>query len=233
MMTINDQIKDEKLLYNINREAAKKPSLSSGKLHKYEYLTGEDILPSNQQQIIEQIKFTYSPLGKTFDKQIKTIEDQGKKQVDALNTLKSDNKITIKKYTYDPNDTPFISKQKEIFNKLVDERLEKITDLDKKVNRDDLIYRYKGRLTDTIFDEFDNALGIINKIRDGKKDLAKVRNNQQDFKLYLGEIKKGAKKSKEQKNTIHNIEMLYKARYEAIKFYDDYSHQSKCFKDCP
>ena len=54
-----------------------------------------------------------------------------KKQVDALNTLKSDNKI-IKKYTYDLNDIPFISKQKETFNKLVDERLEKITDLDKK-----------------------------------------------------------------------------------------------------
>ena len=40
--------------------------LSSGKIHKYEYLTGEDILPSNQQQIIEQAKFTYSPLGKAF-----------------------------------------------------------------------------------------------------------------------------------------------------------------------
>ena len=85
-----------------------------------------NILPSNQQQTIEQTKFTYSPLGKAFDKQIKTIEDQGKKQVDTLNTLKSDDKITIKKYKYDPNDTPFISKQKEIFNKLVDERLEKI-----------------------------------------------------------------------------------------------------------
>ena len=48
----------------------------SGKLHKYEYLTGEDIFPSNQQQIIEQTKFTYFPLGKAFDKQIKTIEDQ-------------------------------------------------------------------------------------------------------------------------------------------------------------
>ena len=94
-MTINDQIKDEKLQYNINREAAKISALASGKLHKYEYLTGEDILPSTQQQIIEQTKFTYSPLGKAFDKQIKTIEDQGKKQVDALNTLKSDNK-TIK-----------------------------------------------------------------------------------------------------------------------------------------
>ena len=66
--------------------------MSSGKLHKYEYLTGEDILPSTQQQIIEQTKFTYSLLGKAFDKQIKTLEGQGKKQVDALNTLNSDNK---------------------------------------------------------------------------------------------------------------------------------------------
>ena len=79
MMTINDQIKDEKLQYDINREAAKISALSSGKLHKYEYLNGEDILPSNQQQILEQTKFTYSPLGKAFHKQIKTIEDQAKK----------------------------------------------------------------------------------------------------------------------------------------------------------
>ena len=53
-MTINDQIRDEKLKYDINRETAKISAWSSGKIHKYEYLTGEDILPSNQQQIIEQ-----------------------------------------------------------------------------------------------------------------------------------------------------------------------------------
>ena len=53
-MTINDQIKDEKLQYDINKEAAKISALSSGKIYKYEYLTGEDIIPSNQQQIIEQ-----------------------------------------------------------------------------------------------------------------------------------------------------------------------------------
>ena len=70
MMAINDQIKNEKLQYDINREGAKISALSSGKLHKYEYLTGENILPSNQQQIIEQTKFTYSALGKAFDKQI-------------------------------------------------------------------------------------------------------------------------------------------------------------------
>ena len=83
-MTIEDQIKDEKLQYDINREAAKISALSSGKIDKYEYLTGEEILPSNQQQIIQQAKFTYSPLGKAFKKQIKTIEDQGEKQVKAV-----------------------------------------------------------------------------------------------------------------------------------------------------
>ena len=83
-MTIEDQIKDEKLKYDINREAAKLSALSSGKIDKYEYLTREEILPPNQQQIIQQAKFTYSPLGKAFKKQIKTIEDQGEKQVKAI-----------------------------------------------------------------------------------------------------------------------------------------------------
>ena len=87
-MTIKDQIKDDKLKYDINREAAKISALSSGKIDKYEYLTGNEILPSNQQQIIEQAKFTYSPLGKAFEKQTKTIKDRGEKQVNALQTLK-------------------------------------------------------------------------------------------------------------------------------------------------
>ena len=82
-MTIEDQIKDEKLQYDINRKAAKISVLSSGKIDKYEYLTGEEILPSNQ-QIIEEAKFTYSPLGRAFEKQTKTIEDQGEKQIKAI-----------------------------------------------------------------------------------------------------------------------------------------------------
>ena len=83
-MTINGQIRDEKLQYGINRKAAEISALSSGKIDKYEYLTGNKILPSNQQQIIEHAKFTYSPLGKAFEKQIKTIENQGEKQIEAL-----------------------------------------------------------------------------------------------------------------------------------------------------
>ena len=88
-MTIEDQIKDEKLQYDISREAAKISTLSSGKIDKYKYLTDEEILPSNQQQKIQQAKFNYSPLGKAFEKQTKTFEDQGKKQVDALNVDKA------------------------------------------------------------------------------------------------------------------------------------------------
>ena len=64
---------------NINREAAKISALSSCKINKHEYLAGEEILPSNQKQIIEQAKFTYSPLGKAFEKETKTIEALRKK----------------------------------------------------------------------------------------------------------------------------------------------------------
>ena len=80
----------------------------SGKIHKYEYLTGEDMLPSNQHQLIEQVRFTYSPLGKAFEKKIKTIEDQTKKQIKAIQDQRQV-KI-IKKYSYDSEDTLFISK---------------------------------------------------------------------------------------------------------------------------
>ena len=138
--------------------------------------------------MIEQAKFTHSSLRKAFEKQIKTMEDQGEKQIKAIQDqgqLK-----TIKQNDY-AEDTPFISKQKEIFNELVDERLEKITNLDKKVNSDDLIYRYKGNIADVNFNQCDNALDIIDKIRDGELDLANVKNNEEKFKSYLGEIKKG------------------------------------------
>ena len=84
-MTIDDKITDEELQYDINREAAKISALLSGKIDKYEYLTGEEILTSNRMQIIELAKFAYSPLRKTFEK-------QGKKQVDAIKSLDLSNK---------------------------------------------------------------------------------------------------------------------------------------------
>ena len=83
-MSIQDQIRDEKLQYDINREDEKISAILSGKIDKYQYLTGEEILPSNQQKIIEKVKFIYSKLREAFEKQTKRIKDQGKKQEDTL-----------------------------------------------------------------------------------------------------------------------------------------------------
>ena len=77
-MRIDNKNKNKNLQYDINREAAKTSAWSLGKIDKYEYFTGKEILPSCQRQIIEQAKFAYSPLGKVF--QNKTIKDQGEKQ---------------------------------------------------------------------------------------------------------------------------------------------------------
>ena len=86
MAIIDDKIRGEKLQYNINKEAAKISTLSSGKINKCEYVTGEEILPYNQKQIIDQAKFAYSPLGKAFGKQTE-------KQVDATKSLDTSNKL--------------------------------------------------------------------------------------------------------------------------------------------
>ena len=131
-MTINDQIRDEKLQYNMKSESAKTSALSSGKIDRYEYLTGEEILPSNQQKIIEQAKFTYSPLGKAFEKQIKTIEDQGQKQVEALNTFKSDNeKLTIED----------VIPKSALNNDEAIKELDKIKEIEETIDREKLVYR--------------------------------------------------------------------------------------------
>ena len=73
---------------------------------------------------------------KAFENQIKTTEDQGKRQIKAIQD--QGQVKTVKKYSYDDEDTPFISKQKEIFNELVKNK--KLTDLDKGINSNDLIY---------------------------------------------------------------------------------------------
>ena len=151
-MTINDQIRDEKLRYDINREAAKISALSSGKIHKYEYLTGEDILPSNQQQIIEQARFTYSPLGKAFEKQIKTIEGQCKKQMDALENLKP--KEQTKPIEDKSNNQP---KATAIFNELINKRKELMSELYNRVDYNNLKFEYVGPDKDVSFYDYMNS----------------------------------------------------------------------------
>ena len=69
-------------------------TLSSNQIDKYGYHTGEEILPFYQKQIIEEVKFTYSSLGKAFEKQRKAIEDQEEKQIKSI----ENNEKTTSKY---------------------------------------------------------------------------------------------------------------------------------------
>ena len=128
-MTIEDQIRDDKLQYDINRETPKISALSSGKIDKYEYLTGEEILPSNQQQIIEQAKFTCSPLGKPFEKQTNTIKDQGEKQIKAMRDSKE--QLVNINNDDDYKNKLFLSRERETFKNIYNKRLDKIEELSK------------------------------------------------------------------------------------------------------
>ena len=187
-MTINDQIRDEKLQYDINREAAKISALSTGKIHKYEYLTGKDILPSNQQQIIEQAKFTYSPLGKAFEKQIKTIEDQGKKQVDALENLKP--KEETKPIEDKSNNQ---SKATIIFNDLISKRKKIMSELYDSIDYNNLQFEYIGATKDVSFYEHKDSKERFNAIRNNQIKFGEVRNKQKEFLNKLSNIKTGKK----------------------------------------
>ena len=188
-MKINDQIRYEKLQYDINRKAAKISALSSGEIHKYEYLTGEDILPSNQQQIIEQAKFTYSPLGKAFEKQIKTIEDQGKKQVDALNTLKSNNQLTIQD----------VIPKSALNNDEAKKKIDKIKKIEKNVDREKLIYEANEYTYS--FKIFQTIKTFGRDIHEGKILIEEANEYQTDLLAEIMNFRKNTKPRSQEKKT--------------------------------
>ena len=171
-MSLEDQIRDEKLQYDINREAAKISNLSSGKINKYEYLTGEEILPSNQQQIIDHAKFSYSPLGKAFEKQTKTIEDQRKKQIDVLADLKP-KEIKPRKTKPGEYSDYFINELAIIRNSF------------EPVNFYDLTYNFKDSSIPPVkLIEFKGPNAILKDIHDGNITLEDVENEQKKLRLH-------------------------------------------------
>ena len=211
-MTIDDQIKDEKLQYDVNREAAKISALSSGKFNKSEYLTGEEVLPSNKQQTIEQAKFEYSPSGKAFEKQVKTIEDQGKKQIEALENLK------LKEITQDKTKT--IEYNNYFINKLA-----KIRKSIEPVDFDNLTYYYKGSNEPINFSEYNGMINIFKSIHSGDKTLEDIEQEQNKIKKEINVIKHGnpKKRSEKQQETIDIIENLYKSRQEVVNMFNNYA----------
>ena len=202
-MTNEDQIKDEKLQYDINREAAKISALSSGKIDKYEYLTGEEILPSNQQQTIQQAKFNYSPLGKALEKQRKTIEDQGEKQVDALKTS----------YKKLPSIKDFVPTEK--FNPEIMNEIKRIEEIEKNVDRDKIVYKSTSKTYD--FRNFKTVRAYGNDIRNNVISLAMATLEQANLLArFYDFVKKTKPQDPEQKklksDVLDSVSALVKGR---------------------
>ena len=187
IITINDQIRDEKIQYDINREAAKISALSSGKIRKYEYLTGEDILPSNQQQIIEQAKFTYPPLGKAFEKQIKAIEDQGKKQIDALKPKEKTKSIEDKS-----NNQP---KSTIIFHEHINKRKGLMKEFYDSVDYNNLKFEYIDPTKDESFYENKDSKELFNAIKYNQINFDEAVKRQNELLKKISNVKIGKNKS--------------------------------------
>ena len=120
-----------------------------------------------KKNILEQAKFTYSPLGKAFERQIKTIEDQGKKQVEALKP--EDLKPEEQKATEDKFDDK-ISMQKETYNRLLGKRLNEIKEISKKMDFNYLTYYFKiSGVSPINFIKSKGPFSFFKEIRDGDK----------------------------------------------------------------
>ena len=158
-MTIEDQIKDEKLQYDINREAAKISALSSDKIDKYEYLTGEDKL--------------------------------------------------------------LLSKERKIFKDIYNKRLDKIEEINNKIDYNNLKYVVVGTGDEYDFNNLDDALTFLNNIKKGKISMNKAIEQQEKFYKYLNIIRIG-NKNENQKKVLANAYILFNGRNSAIKFIEDY-----------
>ena len=191
-MTINDQIRHQKLQYDINREAAKISSLSSGKIHKYEYLT--------------------YPLGKAFEKQIKTIEDQGKKQIDALERLKP--KKETKPIESKPNNQ---SRAAIIFNELISKRKGLMKELYDGGDYNNLKFDFIGPTKDVSFYEYKDSKELFSVIKDNKINYDYAVKRQNELLNKISTVKIG-KKTNNQKEVINNLENVYKSRESLLIF---------------
>ena len=160
--------------------------------------------------------FTYSPLGKAFEKQTKTIEDKGEKQIKAI----QDNRKQLISDDYYKNKL-LISKEREIFKNIYNKRL-KLEELNNKIDYDNLKYVVERSGDKYNFNKVEDPITLLNDIKKGKISLEEAKEQQKEYYNYLNTIRRGNKNAS-QKRTLANINIHYNARNCAIKFIEDYS----------
>ena len=179
--TFNDKIRANKAQYSLDRKVANISALSSGKFSKYEYLTGEELIPKLK---TVETSFEYFQLSQTFIKwleeeekeedkkhgllkKLKDIEYKNEGQLKTIQKQEDKQAETTEKYDYHTYNRLSISKQKEICNKSLDKRFEELVKLNKKADPN-LMYKYKGPTADKTFNKFNNAINFLDRISKSK-----------------------------------------------------------------
>ena len=146
------------------------------------------------QQIIEQAKFTYSPLGKAFEKQIKAIEDQGKKQVGVLENLKP-------KEETKPIENKSNNKLKAgiIFDSLINKRKGLMKELYGNVDYNNLKFEFVGSTKDVSFDEYRDSKELFNAIKDNQINFDDAAKRQNELLNKISNVKMGKKTDNKKK----------------------------------
>ena len=158
-------------------------------------------------------------MGKAFEKQIKTIGDQGKKQVEALKNLKDCKNQPANAYDYE--DELLISKERKIFINIFNKRLDKIKEMTEKINDNNLEYITKSTGKKTNFSKKDDPVTFLNKIKKYEIIMEEAKKSQNDFNYYPKKIFEG-NKTQEQMKTQENLNMLFNGRNDAITFIEGY-----------
>ena len=165
---------------------------------------------------MNKIKLTYSSLGKAFEKQIKTIEDQGEKEIKAI---QDNRKQLISNDDY--KNKLLISKEIKIFKDIYNKRLDKIEELNNKIDYNYIKYVVEKSGEKYRFNKIKDPITFLNNNKEGKISIQEAKDQQKNYYNYLNTIRKG-NKSANQKRTLANINILFNARNNAIKFYEDY-----------
>ena len=172
-------------------------------------------MPSNQQKLIEKAKFTYSTLIKAFEKQTKTVEDQGKKQVDSLKPSLKPKEMKLEETKPIDYDDYYINSNHRNTRQI------------KKIGFNNLTYIFKGKTAPTNFIGFKDPLYIFKSIYSGNIALEDVKKDQEKLEAELGRIKQGdpKNKSKEQFKVINNVINLYESREKVLQMFNNYPRE--------
>ena len=206
---LDDKIKAEKIRHDLGQESAKISALKSGDIDKYEYLTGQEVIPTGQVADLAHAKFEYSPLGKAFEKQVKTIKEQGEKQVKAIEN-------TQQMVPIQNNPKPRLPFPQEQMTENVKAAWKRTLEDEKEIDKNNPVW--KSKKIDN-FAQYSLPTTLVYKIGSGNESFEKAGKQQTEMVEMYNTLIRG-RKNTEKTVFIKNVDKFIKSRRKVL---DDFT----------